>query len=45
MLAGEAPLTVPQPDITKPFPHPALIMWLYGYDATAEANLDLEKAL
>ncbi|MCJ1474684.1 hypothetical protein MMC13_003344 [Lambiella insularis] len=27
---------VVKPDITKPFPHPAFLMWLYSYDVKSE---------
>ena len=28
----------PKPDISKPYPHPEVVMWLYGYDAAAETD-------
>ncbi|KIX08162.1 uncharacterized protein Z518_02818 [Rhinocladiella mackenziei CBS 650.93] len=40
-LAEDIPWTIPQPDATKPFPHPDFLMWLCGYDAAKEAKTQL----
>lgn len=34
----EKEVRVPKADMEKPFPHPEVVMWLYGHDARAEAE-------
>ncbi|ETN46594.1 uncharacterized protein HMPREF1541_00780 [Cyphellophora europaea CBS 101466] len=37
-VRGDQKLVVPEADMEKPFPSPAFLMWLYGYDAIKAAE-------
>lgn len=37
-LSGEKEFVILTPDMEKPFPHPDLVIWLYGYDATTQVK-------
>ena len=43
-LEGLVEPVKPRPDISKSFPHPELMMWLYGYDAAEEVRAYLKDS-
>jgi salicylate hydroxylase len=42
-LAEDAPLVVPDEDMTKQYPHPSVVQWLVGHNITEEAQTYLRS--
>ncbi|OCT51560.1 6-hydroxynicotinate 3-monooxygenase [Cladophialophora carrionii] len=42
-LAEDAPLLVPEEDMTKQYPHPSVVQWLVGHNITEEAEAYLRR--
>ncbi|EXJ58578.1 hypothetical protein A1O7_06005 [Cladophialophora yegresii CBS 114405] len=42
-LAEDAPLVVPEEDMTKQYPHPSVVQWLVGHNITEEAQAYLRR--